>query len=132
MPIDYSLYPKDWKTRIRPDILKRADNKCEKCGVANYAVGYWDCNDKFWTGGECLDKLEDSGYDVFSEGNELGHISGDQKPIKIVLTISHTDHDINNNDYGNLKALCQRHHLEHDRGLHQETRNKKKGLQKLF
>ena len=29
MPIDYSKYHPEWKTRIRPDILKRAENKCE-------------------------------------------------------------------------------------------------------
>ncbi len=36
MPIDYSKYPDNWKTEIRPDILKRADNRCEWCGVDNY------------------------------------------------------------------------------------------------
>jgi len=36
MPVDYKLYPEDWKTRIRPDILERAHHHCEFCGVANY------------------------------------------------------------------------------------------------
>ena len=35
MPIDYRKYPPDWKTRIRPDILRRANNRCELCGVEN-------------------------------------------------------------------------------------------------
>jgi hypothetical protein len=35
MPINYKKYPKNWKTEIRPSILKRAQNKCEKCGVEN-------------------------------------------------------------------------------------------------
>lgn len=36
MPIDYSLYPENWKTEIRPAILSRAQNKCEFCGAENY------------------------------------------------------------------------------------------------
>ena len=30
-------YPKNWK-QIRRDILARADNKCEFCGVENYTI----------------------------------------------------------------------------------------------
>lgn len=37
MPCDYSRYPKNWKTEIRPSILRRAENKCEFCGVENYS-----------------------------------------------------------------------------------------------
>ena len=36
MPCDYSRYPPDWKER-RERILKRAENCCELCGVANYS-----------------------------------------------------------------------------------------------
>lgn len=38
MPIDYKKYPKNWLSEIRPRVLKRADNKCEFCGVENYAL----------------------------------------------------------------------------------------------
>ena len=37
MPIDYKKYPKDWK-QIRERILKRANNKCECCGIENHIV----------------------------------------------------------------------------------------------
>lgn len=41
MPIDYKNYPKNWKTEIRPRILKRATDedgvqRCEWCAAANY------------------------------------------------------------------------------------------------
>jgi len=36
MPCDYKKYPANWKTEIRPRILKRAKNKCEFCRVENY------------------------------------------------------------------------------------------------
>ena len=40
MPINYSKYPKNWKTEIVPRILKRANNKCEVCGIENYSTAY--------------------------------------------------------------------------------------------
>ena len=38
MPIDYKKHPPNWKTEIRPEILKRANNCCEFCGVENYSL----------------------------------------------------------------------------------------------
>jgi 5-methylcytosine-specific restriction endonuclease McrA len=36
MPCDYRKYPPDWKTVIRPRILRRAGDCCEFCGARNY------------------------------------------------------------------------------------------------
>lgn len=36
MPCDYTKYPPNWKTEIRPRILERADHKCEECAAENY------------------------------------------------------------------------------------------------
>ena len=38
MPINYKRYPPDWKTRIRPVVLQRANDCCEFCGVQNYSI----------------------------------------------------------------------------------------------
>jgi len=37
MPCNYKLYPPNWFSEIRPRILARANNRCEFCGVPNYA-----------------------------------------------------------------------------------------------
>jgi hypothetical protein len=42
-------------------------------------------------------------------------------PIRVVLTIAHLDHVPENNDEGNLLALCQRCHLLLDLDQHRET-----------
>ena len=44
---------------------------------------------------------------------------------KVILTVAHLDHDKTNNRFHNLKALCQRCHLYHDRKQH--TWNRKYG-----
>ena len=38
-PENKKLYPKNWK-EIRRQILERANNKCEFCGIENYSEGY--------------------------------------------------------------------------------------------
>lgn len=122
--------------------MKRANHCCEKCGIDNYAVVYWDKELKQWER-MCGNK------DCDAAGNgELPYIdaricadlnnesAGFKAWIVICLTIAHLDHDINNNDYSNLAALCNRCHLNHDKDHHKknarETLKKKKGLQELF
>lgn len=107
MPVDYSLYHPKWPL-IRRLILKRADHKCEACGVPNYAVGY-RLDGQFFSAEQLLETLEETGEDL-TEG-----IPGEQKPLKIVLTVAHVDHDVGNNRFTNLRAWCQRCHLNHDR-----------------
>jgi hypothetical protein len=44
------------------------------------------------------------------------------------LTIAHLDHNPQNNKESNLKALCQKCHLNYDLEHHKETRKKNKKL----
>lgn len=37
MPINYKNYPNNWK-ELRQEVLKRANHKCEFCGVENYQI----------------------------------------------------------------------------------------------
>lgn len=126
MPIDYKKYPKNWKTDIRPAILERDEHRCSFCGVPNYSIGVRHENG-VW------EEIEQSfAGDMYAENlRDMGH-----KVIKIVLTVAHLDHDITNNEYQNLAALCQKCHLNYDKGHHKknsrETIRKKKKLQNLF
>lgn len=133
MPIDYKKYPKDWKTKIRPDILNRSKNCCEFCGVENYKIilrGKW----------QGLEVYQDENGDIYNADNSilidsyyLGEVDpeGKNKLIKVVLTIAHIDHNIHNNDYSNLRALCQRCHNRHDKKYRKKTRELKKNQLKL-
>jgi hypothetical protein len=126
MPINYRDYPANWKTEIRPAILKRADNKCENCGVPinSLIIRFWDDTWEVLYDKENLDKMYDAAKEILKTAMAFINI----KCTKIVLTIAHLDHDVTNNDHNNLKALCQKCHLSYDKHHHQETRNKKKSL----
>lgn len=114
MPINYKKYPTNWKTEVRPAILKRAKDCCEFCGVENYSIGYRDSNNIWY-------EIEQSfvGDMQAQDAKEIGY-----KIIKIVLTVAHLDHDVTNNDPSNLKALCQKCHLNYDLKYHQQSRKK--------
>lgn len=55
-------------------------------------------------------------------------VNGEPHPVtgsKVVLTTAHMDHIKENNRFWNLRHLCQRCHLTHDR--HQHAENRKNG-----
>ncbi len=147
MPINYKKYPSNWKSEIRPTILKRADNCCENCGIRNYSVGYRTNKRFVGTYGNIVHDLAGQGLSYpslnllsYCEAKEICEVcnnSGlDEKYIVIVLTIAHLDHDTNNNCLENLQALCQSCHLSYDSDFHRKnarnTINNRKGLVSLF
>lgn len=111
MPIDYKKYPLNWKTEIRPMILERAKNCCEFCGVQNYKLilrGEWNNT-------ECYQ--DDNGIIYDANTSEIigedciGEVSSTNNFIKVVLTIAHLDHNVNNNVTGKRKDDTSRHRL---------------------
>ena len=134
MPIDYRNYPDNWKTEIRPSILKRAENKCEKCGVENYAVGWrengWFIHAMTFKSGNRRKRWLFSTYKqariaADSCNKELKLVGINKKCIVIVLTIAHLNHDIADNREDNLKALCQRCHNVMDAPYRAKNRKQK-------
>lgn len=118
MPIDYGKYPKNWK-ELRAAVIERAGNKCEFCGVENYATGVREADGTFYkTEGMAL---------------EAADLDGD-KVIQIVLTVAHLDHDEENHDVklDRLAALCQRCHLRYDVPEKKRRRKNKKAVGDLF
>lgn len=96
MPIDYKDYCKDWKLRSKFIRFFRAKNRCEVCGAINYS------HVNRHTRELCLQDEPDS--------------------TKIVLTVAHLDHNIKNNSFFNLKAMCQKCHLQYDINHHINNR----------
>lgn len=141
MPIkaeNKARYPKDWP-QIRARIQQRAGNKCEKCGVRNYALGGRRKGDGLWMPalplGEKMCHLEwpKPGQRWWCGDDDL-HLK--LKIVKIVCTTAHLDHTPENCSDDNLRFWCQKCHLNYDHEHHQrnarETRRKGKAVAELF
>lgn len=120
--INKARYPKNWKA-IVARIKERAGNKCEFCGVPNYAIIWRYDNGTKWV--------------LYPEGMEAEAWSIDgRKAVKIVLTTAHLDHTPENNSDENLRCLCQKCHLNYDAKFHahnaRQTREKKAGQVAIF
>jgi 5-methylcytosine-specific restriction endonuclease McrA len=124
MPIDYARYGPEWPA-ISRRIRERAGNRCERCGVANYAVGARDRTD-VWHDEAAMHRMNSTeGFMLWPEGFP--------RVIRIVLTVHHMDGNPDSHDESRLQALCQRCHLQADgklRAAHARvTRIEKRGGQ---
>lgn len=125
MPIDYSRYPPNWKTEIRPAVLERANNCCEFCGVENYSM-QWRGRKQVREGKRLKKRvfLYRSEEAALADGCNYTTVGGGKQPYKeigiyqtkVILTIAHLDHDEENWDVelDRLRALCQLCHLQYD------------------
>jgi len=61
--------------------------------------------------------------------------NGEPHPVtgsRVVLTVAHLDHTPENCDDDNLRAMCQRCHLNYDRDHHTATRRARRAARDLF
>jgi hypothetical protein len=97
--------------------FERAKGRCERCGrphgreIRHLGDGrWWDEDERTWRNGR---------------GRALPRLALDEVAIRtsrIVLAAAHLDHNPTNNRLRNLKALCQRCHMVHDREEHRRRR----------
>lgn len=133
MPIDYSKYPPNWKAEIRPAILKRANNTCEneRCRFKHLEI-VWSV-ESFKTGRfiwvkDFNDAVKISRKEGWSLAEEIMVQDKIIKPVKVVLTIAHLDHDESNFNVSmdRLMAMCQLHHIQYDYEEKQRRTNLKR------
>lgn len=132
-PENRARYPADWP-EIRERILRRAGHRCEHpgCSARQFSVGcwhrpgggpwqwlgHWGQNDNPRTYAQARQIAAEESFRRFGDGPVP---SGEQPIIVIVLTIAHLNHQPENCDPANLRALCQRHHLAYDLVHHQHS-----------
>lgn len=149
MPIkDRSLYPPDWDA-ISLAAKERAGWRCQHpgCGAHQYAVGHWRQERGIWLWQPAFGKAgcglrADGTRWTYKEAREYAaFMDWDQseegtKPIVIVLTTMHLNHNPADCSEANLRPACQRHHLMYDQPLHaahaHETRRAGKAMGELF
>ena len=132
MPIkDASIYPKHWKQFSEYIRFDRAKNRCERCGIRNYAVGHYEGSKFVYYGGSLYLDETSHGFNGFKESKELFDFLKDDmngfehKPTMIVLTVAHLDRvrDICDCQFmtgylcanpKHVKAMCQKCHNNYD------------------
>jgi hypothetical protein len=123
MPINPQLrwlYPIDWRELSSVIRFERAHARCEQCRrphgqvVCHLGDGrWWDEAERTWRNGR---------------GRKLRNLAAPDRSssrlrqTRVLLATAHLDHDPTNNRPGNLKALCQRCHMLHDREEHLRRR----------
>lgn len=123
MPVDPKRYPKDWP-RISQAIRGRSEGLCEctgECGEAHFPAPRCGAPNGGW-----IQRLEADAAiwraPLDPDRTPPEAERGWSRPIRVVLTVAHLDHGTENNDPGNLRALCQRCHLLLDREQHAASR----------
>lgn len=160
-PENRALYPKDWPA-ISLEARERARWRCQHkgCTATQYSVGRWI----LWAGSQQHEwrpvegntpptTAQDREFFMAGEGRDAKGDrwtysqarafvdrwwgpEEDERPIVIVLTVAHLNHDPTDCRPENLAAMCQRHHLAYDHHHHranaQATRRAKAGTAELF
>jgi hypothetical protein len=113
------LYPIDWRELSSVIRFERAQSRCERCRRPHGQViqhrgdgRWWDEADGTWRNGR--------GHKLKLKGVVVRSIV--LRTTKVFLATAHLDHDPTNNHPRNLRALCQRCHMIHDREEHLRRR----------
>ena len=109
-----ALYPPDWTALSRQVRFERAGGICQQCGRPHGQIlqvlpgGRW--------------KHPETGYWFNKRGRPVAPPDLiallQTRQTKVVLAAAHLNHDPTVNRMRNLRALCQRFHLLHDRVYH--------------
>jgi hypothetical protein len=109
-----SLYPPDWSALSRRVRFERAGGRCQGCRRPHLAQvrclpdGRWfDETARTWRGG----RGRPARWPDLIE-------AGTVRLTRVVLAAAHLDNDPTNNRLANLRGLCQRCHMLHDRPFH--------------
>jgi len=112
------LYPANWHAISERIRFARARGACEGCGRPHGHALH------VLPGGRWFDPIRGSWRD--RRGRDIGFPDLlerlDIRTTRVVLATAHLDHDPRHNSARNLRALCQRCHLLHDRAHHTRQR----------
>lgn len=112
------LYPGNWQSLSRRIRFERAGGVCQTCGRPHATLvrclpdGRWfdPAQSTWWDGRGRLASWPDL--------EQLITL----RTTRVILAAAHLDHNPANNRLRNLKSLCQRCHLMHDRAHHLQQR----------
>lgn len=109
-------YPPNWR-EISQAEREAAGNKCRQCGVPNHHYVSRYNGDKTQWIAITKDQVRYTDYEP-----------GWTEFVQVVLTVGHVDQNPQNNHPDNLRAWCQRCHLNHDRPWNIEKMKRKRAI----
>jgi hypothetical protein len=112
------LYPIDWPLISRLIRFGRARGRCEGCGRPHAAAVTQLADGRWWD--EPSGSWRDDAGEPAAWPDVVEYAAA--RSSLIVLGTAHLDHDPQNSSFRNLRALCQRCHLRHDRPEHLRRR----------
>ena len=127
MPMDRSRYPANWK-EIALAVKTAANWTCQECGkpcrrpdesteeLSNRLMELDDTIGSSWLADLLVDHIDRS----------TGYWGMTPMPQRFTLTVAHLDHQPENCDRANLKALCSVCHLRYDATHHAASRRRNK------
>lgn len=114
------LYPIDWQQITDSIRFERAGGRCEQCrrphgqSVVHLGDGrWWDEAGAVWRDGRGR---------ALKRGKAPALTGTALKTTMVYLSTAHLDNNPGHNDRRNLRALCQRCHIIHDRPEHLRRR----------
>lgn len=118
MTFNKKNYPPNWDD-LRRQVLERAHNRCEECGLMNQQIVMRKENNRppTFQEWEWFKDYRREGFSFVQALKKLGFTI-------IVLTIAHLDNDPHNWDItiDRLRAWCQKCHLKYDQKIHIQNR----------
>jgi hypothetical protein len=112
------LYPRDWPEISRRIRFVRAQGRCEQCGRPHLALL------RCLPDGRWFDPVARCWRDARNRPARWPDLEAwaRLRTTRVILAAAHLDHDPTNNRARNLRCLCQRCHLRHDRPHHLAAR----------
>jgi hypothetical protein len=123
MPMDRSLYPKNWNA-IAAEVKTKADWICQECGKPCRRPN----EDWLEFVGRLLSDVREDWYELTSDEviNDIGEYGVIERPQRFTLTVAHLNHQPQDCRLENLRAMCSTCHLKYDGEHHGRSRRNKK------
>jgi 5-methylcytosine-specific restriction endonuclease McrA len=108
------LYPKNWPELSRRVRFERAGGRCQRCGRPHLSQV------RCLPDGRWFDTTARTWRDRRGRPTRWPDLidAGDFRMTLVVLAAAHLDNNPSNNRLANLRGLCQRCHMLHDRPFH--------------
>jgi hypothetical protein len=118
-PENKHRYPSNWNQISAEIRFTRARNRCEMCGIANNLI-IKRYKNQTWRQA-CPAEIEMVFSRIKNSRTSFTESLKYHGLVRVILTVAHLDHNPENCDETNLKAMCQKCHNTYDARHRRQT-----------